>query len=89
MQERVTEWVEEVKRLSQIAQTEPHAAYTAFTYGLKHKWTYLMRTVLGISELLKPLEESIRQIFIPELTNKKQLSDVESDLLALPQEWEA
>ena len=84
VQEKVTEWIDEVKKISQIAQTEPHAAYTAFTYGLKHKWTYLMRTVPDISDQLKPLEESIRQIFIPAVTDNPELSDIERDLLALP-----
>ena len=27
-------------RLSEIAKIEPHAAYTAFTHGLKHRYTY-------------------------------------------------
>ena len=84
VQEKVTEWCNEVRELAQIAQTEPHAAYTAFTFGLKHKWTYLARTVPDISDLMKPLEESIRHEFIPALTKRNNIMDIERDLLALP-----
>ena len=84
VQKKVQEWSEEVDKLSEFAKTEPHAAYTAFTYGLKHRWTYLTRTVPGISDLMKPLEDRIRQNLIPALTNQKQHSDVERNLLALP-----
>ena len=38
--EKLTPWIEELNRLSYIAQTQHHAAYTAFTHGLKHKYTY-------------------------------------------------
>ena len=34
VQHKELEWVEEVKRLSSIVVTQPHAAYAAFTHGL-------------------------------------------------------
>ena len=37
IQHKVTNWVNEVEHLSAIATTQPHAAYAAFTHGLKHK----------------------------------------------------
>ena len=42
------QWVEEVKHLSSIAQTQPHAAYF---HGLCNKWTYLSRTIPNTEEL--------------------------------------
>ena len=45
--------VEEIANLSEIAKTEPHVPYTAFTHGLKHRYTYAMRTIPIISENLK------------------------------------
>ena len=84
VQGKVNEWIKEVCKLSDIAQTEPHAAYSAFVYGLKHKWNYLSRTVPNIDNLLKPLENCIRNTFIPTLTKGHQCSDTERDLLALP-----
>ena len=37
---KVGEWVNEIKSLSTIALTQPHAAYAAFTHGLSSHWTY-------------------------------------------------
>ena len=33
-------WVNEVKKLSKIMETQLHAAYAALTHGLSSKWTY-------------------------------------------------
>ena len=35
--EKVTEWVRAVNVLSDVAKTEPHAAYSAYTHGLQHR----------------------------------------------------
>ena len=43
--------------LSEIAKSEPHAAYTALTKGVMSHWTYFMRTTKDISILMAPLEE--------------------------------
>ena len=36
---KVQQWVEEVQHLSSIANTQPHAAYSAFTHGLSSRHT--------------------------------------------------
>ena len=84
VKEKVTEWIKEVRKLSEIAKTEPHAAYTAFTFGLKHKWNYILRTIPGITELLQPFEDCIRNEFMVGIFNGHICSDDERDLLALP-----
>jgi len=38
--------------LSEIARIEPHAACACFTTGLKHKLTFLMRTISGEGTML-------------------------------------
>lgn len=83
LQKKVEEWKSEITRLSEIAKTEPHAAFTAFTHGLKHKWTYIARTIPDISGLMEPLEDAIKTKFIPSLINK-HCSEQERDLLSLP-----
>ena len=42
---KVSDWVEEIMRLSEVAITQPHAAYAAFTHGLSSHWTYISRTI--------------------------------------------
>ena len=80
---KVCEWVNEIERLSSIAVIQPHAAL-CFIHGLKHKWTYLIRTIPDIESLLQPLEDAIRQKFLSSLTGQSALSNDTRDLLALP-----
>ena len=84
VQKVVSEWVGEMEQLSSIAVSQPHAAYAAFTHGLTSKWTFLARTTPNIGDLLQPLEQVIRQKFLPALTGQNALNDTERDLLALP-----
>jgi len=51
-------------------------------HGLQGHWNYVCRTVLGISDLLQPLEDAICQCFISALTGRPPPSDVERALLA-------
>ena len=82
--EKVKEWTEQIYRLSTIALSQPHAAYAAFTHGLAGRWAYLLRTVQGISPLLRPLEDAIHQQFLPALTGRPACSPEERELLSLP-----
>ena len=77
VQRKVSEWVKAVERLSTIAETQPHAAYTAFTHGLMSKWSYISTTITNnIDHLFSPLEEVIRKKFVTSLTGQNAFSDV-------------
>ena len=65
---KVKEWVNEVTALPEFATTQPQASYAAFTFGLRHRWTYFMRTLPDIKEILEPLEHVISDVLIPSLT---------------------
>ncbi|KAG0720043.1 hypothetical protein GWK47_049303 [Chionoecetes opilio] len=67
-----------------MAKTEPHAAYSAFTHGLQHRWSFVKRTIPGISMLLRPLEDSIRNTFLPALLRSHIIGDNERELLTFP-----
>jgi len=71
-------WIQEIDQLSAIAQSQPHAAYAAFTHGLSSKWSFLSRTIPNIGDLFQPLEDSIHQKFLPPSLAKTR------DLLATP-----
>ena len=70
----------EVEELATVARTHPQAAYAALTHGMASKWTYLMRTVEATQQLLQPLEGAIRQLLLPVITGKSDISDLERDL---------
>ncbi|PFX13573.1 hypothetical protein AWC38_SpisGene22326, partial [Stylophora pistillata] len=81
--EKVTSWVNEVVQLAEFAQIQPQASYAAYTFGLKHRWTYFLRTLPDVQDLLEPLEEAISQVLIPAIVGRK-CSKLDRDVLALP-----
>ena len=62
---KIKGWCDEIKRLSEIVDVYPHAAYADFTHGLFDRWSYIMRTIPDIQDLLQPLEDAIHQHLIP------------------------
>ena len=81
---KIQQFSEELKMLSAIAVTQPHAAFAAYTHGLTSKWSYLTRTVPSISDHLKVLDDILSFEFIPTLTGRPPPNDVNRKLLALP-----
>jgi hypothetical protein len=81
--EKIDAWIKDVEELAEIAKEEPQLAYSAYTKGLSHRWTYLQRTVPNISPLFEPLENAIRNTLIPAMLGRK-LSDLERSIVALP-----
>lgn len=79
----VSKWIEDVEELSEIAKFEPQLAYSAFTKGICHRWTYFMRTIPEICEYLLPLEKVINDTLIPALVGK-HVSQLERDIIELP-----
>ena len=53
---KVKEWTDEFTKLSEIALSQPHAAYSAVTHGLLGRWIFPSRTLPDIGGLLSPLE---------------------------------
>ena len=81
---KVSEWTRKIERLSTCAKYQPHAAFSAFTHGVSHRWSYLTR-VLPISDhLLQPLERVIRCTLLPEVTGQPACSDTIWRLFSLP-----
>ena len=53
----------EDKRPAEFAVSQPQACFVAFTFGLKHHWTYFLRTLPDIDTLLEPLECALAEVF--------------------------
>ena len=83
LEEKVEEWCNRLKKLSQIGKVHPQAAYIAYIQGEQHRYTYFLRTISSISHILKPLDEIIDHEFIPALFGSN-LSAKDRELLALP-----
>ena len=83
-EKKVSEWMSCVNQLTDIAKTQPHAAFAALTHGLMSKWTYLSRTTPNIAPKMKPLDELLRAQLLPTLTGRPPPSELECSLFALP-----
>ncbi len=80
---KVQSWAQEITRLTKVATSQPHDAYSVLTHGLSNRWSYISWTIPDIQDLLLPVENAIHQILIPALTGRP-CSKEECDLLALP-----
>ena len=63
--------------------SQPQASCAAYTFGLRHRWTYFLRTPPDIADLLEPSERAISNVLIPALL-EHHVTETERDLLALP-----
>ena len=81
--DKVANWISEIAKLAEFAVTQPQASYAAYTFGLKHRWTYFLRTLPDIQDLLEPLESAISRVLIPAITDR-QCGQLDRDILALP-----
>lgn len=82
--EKVEQWSKELKLLSAIGKTQPHAAFAAFTHGMSSKWSFLTRTIPCVSDHLNDLEVILQSDFIPNITGRPPPNDTIRKLLALP-----
>ena len=67
LREKVVRWKGELEALSEIARSQPHAAYTVFTKGYKSKFTYFMRTIGSFEDYVDPIPEAIDDLLLPTL----------------------
>ena len=65
---------ERMKLLPRIAKSQPQSAYSAYIHGEQHRDTYFLRPLPNITNLLKPLDETITKEFIPALFGSNILS---------------
>ena len=70
-------------KLAEFALSQPQDCYAAFTFGLKHRWMYFMRTLADLEDLLAPLERAMAEVLIPSITGH-HCTQAERELLALP-----
>ena len=77
VQEKIDQWIKELRMLCKIAWYELQAAYSGFIKGFKHKPIYFMRTTPNFKNQLKELDDVIRTEFIPAIAGGVNCSDIE------------
>ena len=81
---KVDSWVSDIEELSKIATSEPHAAYYGYINSVSRRWQYTLRTIPEIAELLQPLEDAIKDVFIPALLGRNSVTSTERLIMSLP-----
>ena len=81
--EKVAKWVKDVEELARLAKDEPQAVYACYTKAVSHRWTYIQRTIPGISSLFGPLEEAIKEKLIPAIIGR-HVNELEREIFSLP-----
>ena len=81
--QKIQEWIDSVERLAKIAVTEPQTAFSAFIERLQSRWVFMVRTIPDLAKAMQPLEDAIRQKFIPALLGRT-VNDLERELFSLP-----
>ena len=80
---KIDKWCGEMKKLAEIAITEPQAAFAAYTHGEMHKFNYFLRTIPNMQQFLEPLDRVIDDQFLPAVFGTT-ISEQDRDLLKLP-----
>ena len=53
--------------LTGVAHKHPQSAYTGLQKSLQQEWAFVQRVTPGVGETFGPVEEALREIFVPEL----------------------
>ena len=81
----VEKWGVQLRRIAEIAQTQPHAVYTVFTKGLSSQWKYHLRSTECSPDVFATLDSIINNLLLPTLTGREFTSDQpDRTLLSLP-----
>ncbi|KAL7461856.1 hypothetical protein ACHAXS_002258, partial [Conticribra weissflogii] len=81
---QIQPWISAVHDLSLAAVKYPQAAYAVFTHCLQNQWSHLCRTTPNIGPFLTPIEQSIRNSFLPALFHLKNIDDSLREVISHP-----
>ena len=62
-----------MKILSEFAKSQPQPAYAAFCFGEQNKFSYFLRTIPEMNDLIKPIDEIVQNFHYQQLLVKQFL----------------
>ena len=83
VQDTINDLSKQLEKLSLIARTQPHDAYSSFIHGFFNNFVFLFRTTPDVSAHVQCLEQIIHHKLIPALTGISAINDSFRDLLSL------
>ena len=80
----IVEKIQFLSQLTDIAKSQPQAAYIALTKAYKSKFTYFMRTIDGFEDYVGPIDTLMKEKFLPTIFDSETpLTDPLSELVTL------
>ena len=67
MQLNLEAWAHRVCTIAKISKRYPQSAYAGLEMSIQLESQYLQRTVPGVISLMGPIEDSLREAFLPAL----------------------
>ena len=83
-EQKFATWKAELTVLSDAARHQPHAAFAAFTHGVRHKWSYYLRSTECGANQLSALDEAVGSMFLPAITGQPSVARHHCLLLSIP-----
>ena len=83
IEKKIEGWIEDIEQLAEIGKDDPQLAYSACTKAMCMRWSFLQRTIPNTKQYFIPLEETIRDKFIPAVIGRT-VTDLERRILSLP-----
>ncbi|KAL7462173.1 hypothetical protein ACHAXS_002561, partial [Conticribra weissflogii] len=81
---QIQTWVSAVQDLSLAAVKYPQAAYAVFTHCLQNQWSHLCRTTPNLGPFLTPIEQSIKDSFLPALFHVDNIDNPLREVISHP-----
>lgn len=83
---KIEEWADHVRLFAKVAHRYPQTAYTGLIKSLQVEWTYLQRVVPSVSDQFGPVEDALREAFLPALfgEDSPDTTDALRDLICFP-----
>ena len=75
LRNEVQSWKNQLEILSKIAEIQSQAAYSAYMFGFKHKFTFFLRTVPDITDYLFPIEETLKKKMMKNELKTRKISN--------------
>ena len=72
-----------MKSLSEFTKSQLQAAYAAFSFGEQTKFSYFLRTIPEMNDLMKLVYEILQNILLP-ATVGETISEKDRELYSLP-----
>jgi hypothetical protein len=84
VQSKTRVWEATIKRLAEIGDLQPQAAFTAFQKSLSAEWTFIKRVIPDTEEHFEGVEQAITKELLPKIFGRLSITPLERELFALP-----